>query len=72
MIVSSVSVSLYELRLVDSMGFLVAFLTPLALTILLPLPLQDSQALSNVWLWVCFHQFLNESSLMTVGLGTNL
>ena len=58
------------------------FLTPIDIlgllvpTILPPHLPQDSQAPSNVWLWVsitslgtCFHQSLNKASLMMIILG---
>ena len=48
----SVSVNRCEPRLVDSVGFLVVSLTPLAPTILLPLLQRILKALPNVWLWV--------------------
>jgi hypothetical protein len=53
--------------LFDSVGFLVEYLSPSSLSILLPTLPQDSlnlgEELANVWLWVfasvCFHGLLN-------------
>ena len=71
---SSVSKNHYGPRLVDSVGFLVVSLTPLAPSILLPL----SSVSSKLHLILCcgfcisFHQLLGEASLMTVMLGSYL
>ena len=67
----SVSMSLYEPRLVDSVSFFVVSLTLLAPTIL-PSSLLHSSPRSvqclAVDLCLCFHQLLDEASLMTIGL----
>ena len=71
----SVSVSPYGPRLVDSVGFLVVSLTPLAPTILPAWLLQDSPSSSyclSVGLCICFHPLLDETSLMPNAPGTNL
>lgn len=71
----SVSVSSYALRLVDSMGFLVVSLTPLAPTILSP-PLSQGSLRSAyclaVGFCICFYQLLYEIFLVTIRIGTNL
>ena len=68
--VTSGSVSMNESRFVDSVGFLLVSLTLQVLPFFCRIP----QVPSNVWLWVCicFHQLLDETSLMTIGLDTNL
>lgn len=53
LVIGSVSVSPYELRLVDFTGFLVMSMTPLVPTILPPSLQQHSPSSSNIWLWVC-------------------
>lgn len=71
----SVSVGPNGPRLVDSVGFLVASLTPLTPIILLPHLPQDSSNVTYclvVGLCPCFHQLLHEPSLMTVILGSCL
>ena len=50
LVVGSVSVSPYEPKLVDFVGFLVLSLSPLAPTILPPLVGRIPQALPHVWL----------------------
>lgn len=68
----SVSVSPYEPRLVDSVGFLVVFLTLLAPIILVPSSKGSQNPTQTVGVCICSHQLLVEASLMTRGLGTNL
>ena len=78
LVCSSVSVSNYGPKLIDSVGFLVVSLTPLAPTILFSffaLFVRIPQAPPNclaVGFCICFHQRLGEASLMTVELGTSL
>ena len=68
LIVGSISVNLYEPRIVGSVGLLVVPLIPLALTILHP-PLPYDSWSSAQWftmgLCICFHQLLDEASLMS-------
>lgn len=54
----------YEPRLVDSIGFLVAFLTPLTPTTIPPHVLQDSPNSTCLagGFCICFHQFVDEAS----------
>lgn len=72
----SQSVSPYDPRLADSVGFLVVSLSPLAPTILYPPLLQDSlsygKRLFPVGLCICFHRLLDEASQMAIRIGTNL
>ena len=58
--------------LVDSVGFLVVLLTPLAPTILPPPLLQDSANSKYLAMGLCisFHHLLGEASLMTIMLGS--
>ena len=68
--------SLYEPCLVEFVGHvLVVPLTSLATIILLPLLLQNSPSPAYclaVGLCISSHQLLDDTSLMTVGLGTDL
>jgi hypothetical protein len=69
LLTGSVSVSPYEPRLVDSVGFLALSLTSLAPLILLPHLPQDSLSSTYylaVGLCICFHLLLVETSDMTV------
>lgn len=54
--------------------FLVVFLTPLPLTVVLDLFSRTLQGQENIWLCICifFHQLQDDTALMTVGLSTNL
>lgn len=67
LVISSVSVSSYALKLIGSVGFLVTALTSLASTIF-------SMILPGWPVGFCipFFQLLDETSLMSIGLRTNL
>lgn len=69
------SLSPYDTRIVDSLGFLAMFVTPLP-PVILPLSCKIPQAQSTVWLYVsasvAVGHLLDEASLVTIGLGTNL
>lgn len=72
---SSVSVSPCRPRLVDSVDFLVVFLTSMAPLILSPPLPHDSPSFAQcvaVGLCICFYQLLGEASQMSVRLGAFL
>lgn len=66
LVVDSVSVNSCELRLVDSVGFLCNVLDPYGSH-------NPSAGFPKLGLISdCFHQWLDEASLMTSGIGANL
>ena len=70
----SVSVSFCEARLFDSVDFVVMILMLWPLKSVLPL-FQDSSSTAyylTLGLCIYFYHLLDEASLMTIGLGTNL